>query len=62
MSLRRWFPQDNKVAHDVKLDATRESSSSTWEGDSLREERGVADFSEAERDAVEAREDFWRIQ
>ena len=30
-------------------------------GDSLQEEGGVADFSGADRDAVEAREDFWRM-
>ena len=29
-------------------------------GDSLQEEeRGVADFSEADRNSMEAREDFW---
>ena len=30
-------------------------------GDSLQEEGGVTDFSEADRDAVEAREDFWSV-
>ena len=29
--------------------------------DSLQEEGGVADFSEADRDAMEARKDFWSL-
>ena len=29
--------------------------------DSLQEEGGVADISEADRDAMEAREDFWSM-
>ena len=30
-------------------------------GSSLQKESGVADFSEADRDAVEATEDFWSM-
>ena len=30
-------------------------------GDSLQEEGGVAEFSEADRDAMEAREDVWSM-
>ena len=62
---------DKKVTHNVKSHATRESSASTGgstlffgasaRSDSLQEEGGVADFSEADCDAVEAREDFWSM-
>ena len=65
--------RNKKVTHDVKPCATTESKASTWRdevrGDSLQsakssslqEEGALADCSEADRDAMESREDFWNM-
>ena len=60
--------RQKKVTHNVKRYATKESKASgearsdplqCARSDSSQEEVGVADVSEADRDAVEGRGDFW---
>ena len=74
LSLRRWFsktrrsrgtsnltPPESRELRRGRVPSTLGESLQSARSDSMQEEVGVADSSEADRDAIEARADFWSM-